>query len=167
MKLIDTVKIATAVGLLMQQTSVFSCPTVPHITSTVSQHDTAVHVNEAMETIDGLRTVLEEAYWKLLNADEQEMYAMIGILNPEKVDLCELQLRVLEATFKNAYSEIDEYGKSRIKPTLLLIAKARSAASNLNKLISQMVKTPVEFRSDTNLAALSALADHGTTAMYH
>ncbi|HGL3854428.1 TPA: hypothetical protein ACKE04_003690 [Klebsiella aerogenes] len=168
MKLIDSVKVAAAVGLLMQQTSAFCYPVKADAPAPIVRHQASVNtVDEAMDTINGLREELEKAYWELQRTEEHAAYAVIGLLNPEKVDLCELQLRSLEATIKASYLEADKDQQAEIRPTLIAIAKARAAAANLNGLIAQMIHVPEAYKSDINMEALAALADHGTTAMYH
>lgn len=175
MTFINSVKIATAVGLLMQQTSAFCCPSTaptkgeansPYVAMVRSEAPVST-VGEAIETIDGLRKVLEEAYWQLLRADDHAMYAIIATLDPKKVDLCELQLRSLEASLKVVYQNVDKTQQDAMRSMLMTAAKARSAASNLRGLISQMINVPEVFKSTIDMVGLRALADHGTNAMYH
>lgn len=168
MRIIDTVKVTAAVGLLMQQTSAFCLPIKADTqVSTVFRQTTVNSVDEAMNTINGLRDLLEKAYWNLHDSDEHAAYVVIGLLNPQKVDLCELQLRTLEATLKDSYHEANKQQQSELKSVLIAVAKARSAAANLNGLIAQMINIPKLYESSINMEALAALADHGTTAMYH
>lgn len=170
MNIIDSVKIAAAIGLLMQQTSAISCPNSLSSNMTapanfVKPQDS--DVDEAISIIDGLRKLLEEAYWNLSSSDEHAMYAVIGLLNPAKVDLCEIQLRSLEATLKDALQEVARVQRDDFKPLLIIVAKARSAASNLGHLIQQMTKPTEQFKSKTDLTGLAKLADHGTSIIFH
>lgn len=178
MAFLDSMKVAAAVGLLMQQTTAFCCPNQMPADSGASggryvsilRNSTLQpeqKVSDAIQTIDGLRETLEKAYLMLSKAGYDHIHKVISELQPETVSLCELQLRGLEGLVKNVYREVSAEQREAMRPTLLTVAKARSAASNLNHLIHQMTKEPESYVSNISMDGLRQLADHGTSVMIH
>ncbi len=172
MKALNSVRIAAAIGLLMQQPSVYvshdlSHPSHTMIKSEITNSDTVASVSEAMAVMNGLREYLEQAYWNLSTADEHAAYAVLGILQPRQIQLCENQVRTLEATYKEFYRSLNAEQKEEVKPVLLSIAQTREAASNLSHLMNQMIKLPSIFESKIDMEGLAALVDHGTSIIFH
>jgi len=177
MAFLNSMKVAAAVGLLMQQTTAFCCPNkmpadngninARYVSAMSSNTLPLQTVSDAIQTIEGLKETLENAYWTLSKADHELVYQVIAAFQPETVNLCELQLRGLEGLVKNVYREVDSAQQEAMRPMLFTVAKARLAASNLGNLILQMSKVPEVYVSNISMDGLRQLADHGTTVMYH
>jgi len=75
-------------------------------------------------------------------------------------------LRGLEGGLKNVFKNCSENDKELLKPYMTTIAEARSAASKLNHLINQMVKSVNSFTSEINIDGLRLLAKHGTETFF-
>lgn len=171
MPFLDTFKTAAAVGLLMQHTTVMYCQDVQIVKqapfaylSVTEDRESSLKLKEALGVISDLTSILSRAYFMLANAEGESARAkIIETLDQEKSDLIELQLRGLEGAIKNIYKECPEELKGVVKPVFVTTAQARSAASRLNGLISQMMKPIETFASSIDMDGLRALAKHGTT----
>jgi len=182
MSFIDTFKTASAVGLLMQQSSALhsnedrkidEAPIRFKLKAQPSRHKVPaigfktpskiLKMNESLKVIHQLDASMREAYNLLLNAEEEVLYTVIERIDPSKANLVEIQLRGLEGAVRNVFIECPDNKKSILKPVLITIARARSSATNLNHLLQQMAKSTVEtFSSNIDRGALLALAKHGT-----
>ncbi|MEJ8324410.1 hypothetical protein WKI40_14855 [Kosakonia sacchari] len=171
MPFFDTFKTAATVGLLMQQVSVMPCaeggqaPLAPfnyQLSKEASQKISNLMITEALEFITELTASLNKAYSLLVSSNDDNRSYIIKTLNPEQVDLVELQLRGLEGAIKNVYNDCKPEKKALLKPSLLVIAKARASATKLNHLILQMTKPINTIFSDIDMDGLRTLAKHGT-----
>jgi hypothetical protein len=174
MPFFDAFRTTAVIGLLMQQTAALHCPEGPQTHSSLYSYQQrseyrALAVNPEMEEslgfIQELTTMLQRGYSILVNSSDADQDYVIRTLNPAQTDLVELQLRGLEGALKNAYLDCAEADKPLLKPYLIIIAQARSAASKLNNLIAQMTKPVDTFKSSINMDGLRALAYHGTQVM--
>lgn len=171
MPFFDAFRTTAAIGLLMQQTAALHCPEGPQphpsFYSYQQQGEGSVRgvspeMEESLGFIQELTGMLQKGYSILANAKGEERDFVIKTLNPTQTDLIELQLRGLEGALKNAYMDCPEADKSKLKPYLIIIAQARSAATKINHLISQMTKPVDSFRSSIDMKGLRTLAKHGT-----
>ena len=172
MPFLNTFKTATAVGLLMQQATAMCCPedsnisVVPYVFNTSArahaQTEDTLQMGNALHWLGELTSILNRAYVHLVDSNDDNREFIITTLEPEKSELIELQLRGLEGSIRNVFKECPDDKKKLLKPHLVVIAEARSAASKLNSLIKQ-IKNPVEtFTSNIDREGLLALAKHGT-----
>lgn len=171
MPFFDALKTTATIGLLMQQTAAMQCPEVVHGSSSTFHYHARLDsesraegagIEESLGFVQELTGLLKHGYSLLANAKKEERAYFINKLDPSQTDLIELQLRGLEGALKNVYKCSDESDRDQLYPYLVTIAEARSAAANLNQLISQMIKVPDTFASSINFSGLDALAKHGT-----
>lgn len=170
---LNAAKTGVAIGLLLQQASAFSCEVVAadnvrqvyHQSSFIGyQADDELHA--AISSIKDLSRVLKIAYRVLANSSDENVGNVLSIIDPEKSQLIEHQLRGLEgamkAVLREAYADFKEF----VKDIYIVVADARSAVTNLNNLIKQRSCTPVVFDSSIDMAALCVLAEHGTRVFH-
>lgn len=171
MPFFDTLKTAATVGLLMQQVTAIPCveghevPLAPfnfQISKEASQKINDLMIAEGIDYIKELTTTLNKAYSLLLNSTEANRLNIIKTLDPEQVDLVDLQLRGLEGAMKNVFNDCNKEKREILKPSLLVIAKARASAAKLNHLITQMIKPVSIFHSKIDMEEMRALVKHGT-----
>ena len=174
MPFFDAFKTTAAIGLLMQQTAALHCPEGPlpqpsfYAYQQRSEGELRAVVREGMEEslgfIQELTAILQKGYSILAESSDESRDSIIRTLDPTQAELVELQLRGLEGGLRNVYKNCaqSESDKEQLKPYLIIIAKARSAAANLNHLISQMTKQVDTFESAIDVEGLQALARHGT-----
>ncbi|MGC8426690.1 hypothetical protein ACP3S8_18140 [Mixta calida] len=175
MPFFDTVKTTAVIGLLMQQAASLhyqdGLQSPPDFyTNQLFAENVRYTINPMMEEslgfIKELTEMLNEGYSLLSKAVEGERNLIIASLDPAQVDLVELQLRGLEGAVKNAYRDYSEKKAFLLKPALITIAQARSAASKLNNLISQMTRRVDTFESSIDMQGLQALVKHGTEVFH-
>lgn len=171
MPFFDTLKTAATVGLLMQQVSAMPCVEgfdnvrAPYLSQLSAETNTQIAIlmmNEALDFISSLTTTLNRAYTLLLESDDLSRSRVIAILDPEKTDLIELQLRGLEGAIRNVFNHCSEEKKHLLKTPLIVTAKARASASKLNHLIAQMSIPAKVFHSSIDMEGIRALAKHGS-----
>lgn len=170
MPFLNTIKTATAVGLLMQQATAMCCPedskisVVPYVVNTSArvEAETTLQMGNALHWLSELTSILNRAYVLLVDSNDDNREFIITTLDPEKSELIELQLRGLEGSVRNVFKECPEDKKKLLKPHLVVIAEARSAASKLNSLIKQITNPVETFTSNIDREGLLALAKYGT-----
>lgn len=171
MPFLDTVKTTAVIGLLMQQAASLHCqdgsPPRPYYANHLFADNIRYAINPMMEEslgfIKELTAMLGEGYILLAgSSDGEQREHIISSLDPTQVDLVELQLRGLEGAVRNAYMDCAENKTYLLKPALITIAQARSAAAKLNNLISQMTSHVDTFESSIDMRGLQALTKHGT-----
>ena len=172
MPIINTMKIAGAIGFLMQGPAAICCPEVgvPFYASSNSYAFSAMPerqarnlmMNEALGLIRDLTAVVNKGYSILLDSTEEDRDILIGELDPEQTNLIELLLRGLEGALKNAYNECSEKQRHIVKEPLIVVAQARASVVKVNHLIGQMTNPVETFVSNIDRDALLALAQHGT-----
>ncbi|WP_374255838.1 hypothetical protein [Yokenella regensburgei] len=171
MPFFDTFKTAAAVGLLMQQVSAVPCtegnfaPDMPysyHLSSETSNQIRGLMMDESINYIKDLTTMLNKAYSILLRSGNDEQESIIATLDPTQTDLVELYMRGLEGAIKNVYVKCSEEHMNMVKPALLATAQARASATKLNHLITQMTKPVRIMKGNADLEGLRALAKHGS-----
>lgn len=169
MPFFDSLKTAAAVGLLMQHSTALYCQEVHNVISAplayhydIEKEAGELKLDEAISVIKDLTSVLNRAYFLLLNAHDEDREFVIATLDQEKSELVELQLRGLEGAIRNVYKECTEGSKAAVKPVYVLVAQARSAAVKVNDLMKQMTKPVETFTSSIDMEGLRALAKHGT-----
>lgn len=171
MPFFDTLKTAATVGLLMQQVSVIPCaeefdnvraPYALQLSAETNTQIATLMMNEALDFISSLTTTLNRAYTLLLDSDDSSRDRVIAILDPEKTDLIELQLRGLEGAIRNVFNHCAEEKKALLKTSLIVTAKARASASKLNHLIAQMSSPVKVVHSNIDMDGIRALAKHGS-----
>lgn len=175
MPTIDTLKTAGVIGLLMQQT-VAVCdvdanklPKAADGCSAYCGYETKASINTidgALEYLKELTSALRDTYRTLAKSPDHEASALIRTIKISGIDLLEQQLLALDGTGKIVYKNASERRKSVIKPVILTVARARSAASDLNHLIQQMTVPVNVFKSNIDKEALKALAEHGTSVLH-
>lgn len=175
MPIIDTFKTAGVIGLLMQQT-VAVCDVDTMKPSQAEERCSFICGSEkkpAIKTIDGalayireLTSQLRDTYRSLASASREDAVAMVQALRMAGVELVEQQLKAMDGTGKAVYKDASDDRKAEIKPIVLTVALARSAASDLNHLIKQMTVPVTVFKSDIDRNALLELAEHGTSVIY-
>lgn len=172
MPIIDTFKTAGVIGLLMQQTVAVYNVDIPKPTQAEERcaFTCGVENRSSIKTIDGaltyirdLTSQLRDTYRSLANASHEEASAIIQALKLAGIELIEQQLTAMDGTGKAAYKDASDDRKTKIKPIVLTVALARSAASDLNHLIRQMTVPVTVFKSDIDRGALLELAEHGTS----
>ncbi|MEK0167934.1 hypothetical protein [Pseudescherichia vulneris] len=171
MPLFDTFKTSAAVGLLMQQISAVPCieghqiPEMPytyHLSSETSSQIRGLMMDESINYIKDLTTLLNRAYRVLLSSNDAQRASAIATLDPVQTDLVELQLRGLEGAIKNVYARCSEEQMGLVKPALFATAQARASAAKLNHLINQMTKPVHIVESNIDMEGMRALAKHGS-----
>lgn len=175
MPIIDTLKTAGVIGLLMQQTVSMPAVDTSILTKTPEQcsvacgydkKSTAMSVSDALRFIDELTSTVRECYSSLANADIDQAAASIQALKLAGIGLIEDQLRAMDGTGKAVYKNASEERRSELKIILITVARARSAVSDLNHLIAQMTLPVAIFNSGIDRNALGELAEHGTEMLY-
>lgn len=172
MPLFDAFKTTAAIGLLMQQSAALHCPEEPLSQPSFYAYQqrsegkaravVREEIKESLAFIQDLTAILQHGYSILASSPDEARDSIIRKLDPAQAELIELQLRGLEGGLKNVYKNRAESDKEQLKPYLIIIAKARSAAANLNHLICQMTKQVDTFESTIDMEGLRALAKHGT-----
>ena len=171
MPFFDTFKTAATVGLLMHQVSAIACveghevrlaPLNYQISKEASKKTNNPMIAEGVLYIKELTATLNKAYSLLLKSTDANRVHIIKTLDPEQVDLVDLQLRGLEGAMKNVFNDCNQEKREILKPSLLVIAKARASASKLNHLIAQMIKPVNIFQSEIDMEEMRALVKHGT-----
>lgn len=175
MPTIDTLKTAGVIGLLMQQT-VAVCdvdanklPKVAEGCMVYCGYETraSIHTVEgALGYIKELTGVLRDTYRSLARSSHHEAAALIQTLKASGVELLEQQLIAMDGTGKTVYKNASASRKDVLKPVILTVSRARSAASDLLHLIQQMTLPVNVFKSNIDKEALKALAEHGTTVLH-
>jgi hypothetical protein len=170
---IDTLKTAGVVGLLMQQTVAVCYVDAAKPIDVASSCEVYCGydkkqkistIDDALGYLTELTGHLHHTYRSLAKASNDEAESLLAKLKSSRVELIEQQLRAMDGTGKAVYKDASEESKSKIKPIVMTVAMARSAAADLNHLIRQMT-APVEvFNSEIDKDALSMLAKHGTDA---
>lgn len=172
MPFLDTVKTTAVIGLLMQQAASLHCqdgsqPRPSFYANHLFADNIRYAINPMMEEslgfIKELTAILGKGYSLLAgSSDGEQREYIISSLGPAQVDLVELQLRGLEGAVRNAYRDCAENKTHLLKPALITIAQARSAATKLSNLISQMTSHVDTFESSIDMQGLQALTKHGT-----
>ncbi|MCK0552587.1 hypothetical protein KFO32_05790 [Pantoea ananatis] len=171
MPTIDTLKTAGVIGLLMQQTvAVYDVDAVKPASAAAScevycgydKKQMISTIDEALAYLAELTEHLNQTYSSLAEASNDEAETLLKMLRSSRIELIEQQLRAMDGTGKAVYKDASEERKANIKPIVMTVAMARSAASDLNHLIRQMTVPVDVFNSDIDKDALSALAKHGT-----
>jgi hypothetical protein len=175
MPIIDTLKTAGVIGLLMQQTA--AIPTNRDGASAFADEVVVVgccesdmqpveSVEDALQYIKVLTGRLRESYRIIAQADHEKALEMIASLGAIKPEVLEHQLKGVEGLAKIAFQSADIDRKPEIKNIVLIVAKARSAVSDLNHLVTQMTAPVSVYESSIDRDGLGALARHGTTVFY-
>lgn len=173
MMTLNAPSVGVAIGLLLQQTSAFGCEKfvidgsqqayhAPSLSVRMTEHNTQV----ALSAIQELTKILRYSYRVLANAHEENVSEVLAIVEPEKSQLIEYQLRGLEGAIKLVYNQSMGDLKEDIKKVYVIVAEARSAITNLNGLIKQRTISPDVFDSSVDMNGLRALAEHGTNAFH-
>ena len=174
MPILNTFKTTAAVGLLMQQVVSMHCIATPvvyrastpyRVTVGESVRSTKERGQEAINFLKDLTKTLENGYSVLSAASYEQLDGLLSGLEASKLSLVETQLKGLDGAVREIYVSCAEDKKQKLLPILLVVARARMAATQLSGLVSQMTKTVTEFQSSINMEALSALAIHGARAL--
>lgn len=175
MPTIDTLKTAGVIGLLMQQTVAVCDVDATKLPKAVEgctvycgyEKRAAIDtIDDALGYIKELTAVLRDTYRSLAKSSHREAVVLIQSIKKSGIDLLEQQLIAMDGTGKNVYKNASESRKAFLKPVILTVARARSAASDLNHLIQQMTVPVNVYKSDIDKEALKALAEHGTSVLY-
>ncbi|EDT3652780.1 hypothetical protein ZU64_002387 [Salmonella enterica subsp. diarizonae] len=173
MMTLNAASVGVAIGLLLQQASAFSCENVVMDNSQQAYHASALSgkftehdVNDALSAIKDLTKSLQYAYRVLAGARDDNVPKALKIIDPEKSNLIEHQLRGLEGAIKLAYRESMGDFKAEVKNVYVIVAEARSSITKLNSLIKQRTISPDVFDSSVDMIGLRTLAEHGTKVFH-
>ncbi|EGY1757131.1 TPA: hypothetical protein JDC18_003787 [Salmonella enterica subsp. houtenae] len=173
MMTLNTAKAGFAIGLLLQQASVFSCESFVLDNATQEYHASALSKDQmdhdlqvALSAIQDLTKMLRYSYRVLANAHDENVSKVLAIVDQEKSQLIEHQLRGLEGAMRVAFKESTDDFKEMAKKAYVVVAEARSAVTNLNSLIKQRTISPDVFDSSVDMTGLRTLAEHGTKVFH-
>lgn len=171
MRVVDALKTAGVVGLLMQEAAAAPVLKGCHAAGVHPSHSSnsdksatksADNVEEALEYIKEVTVLFKRSYSSLSQASRDMALEIIESLKTIEPTLIEQQLRGLEGAARMAYDKASDQRKKALKPTLITVAKARSAICDLNHLVSQMTMPVDIYKSNIDREALLELANHGT-----